>query len=180
MAKKRKRILGMPIGPSEPSMAEKLAKPAMVAAGVGAAVVTTARIAARLRSDRNGSDASAAKATSNGRQSNGRQSNGRQSNGGTPFGGREGQDASAAARSARAEMQRDLKRGRIALGRVFDMADQDEALGRTRVKILLQNLPGVGSQGAIRTMEELGIDANRRIRGLGSHQRGELLERFDA
>lgn len=46
------------------------------------------------------------------------------------------------------------------------------------MKILLQNLPGVGSAGAVKAMEELGIDPGRQVKGLGERQRAELLERF--
>jgi cytoskeletal protein CcmA (bactofilin family) len=92
--------------------------------------------------------------------------------------GRRDDDLSAQARTARANMQRHLKTGRIDLRRALELADASEALGRTRVKILLQNLPGIGPQGATRAMEEAGIDPNRRIKGLGSHQRAELIERF--
>jgi ribosomal protein S13 len=75
-------------------------------------------------------------------------------------------------------LQRNLKSGDLGLEEALREADKDEAIGRTRVRILLQNLPGVGRRGAARAMEELGIDPSRRLRGLGSRQREELLARF--
>jgi ribosomal protein S13 len=75
-------------------------------------------------------------------------------------------------------MQHHLKSGDLSLEEALRRADEDEALGRTKVKILLQNLPGVGARGAVNAMEELGIDPNRRVKGLGNRQREELLERF--
>ena len=87
--------------------------------------------------------------------------------------------ASADARSSRAEVQSKLKAGDIDLEEVFRLADRDDTIGRTRVKVLLQNLPGVGSTGAVRAMEEIGIDASRRVRGLGSGQREALVQRFE-
>jgi hypothetical protein len=87
-------------------------------------------------------------------------------------------DPSAEARSSRADVQARLKAGKIDLEQVFQLADRDESIGRTRVKVLLQHLPGVGPAGAVRAMDEIGIDAARRVRGLGTRQRDALIERF--
>jgi hypothetical protein len=141
----RKKVLGLAIGPKQPSLAQRLVKPALVA-GAGAAAVATTRLIGR-------------------RGTNGAQSD-------------HGSDPSAQARSARADMQHHLKSGDLSLEEALRRADEDEALGRTKVKILLQNLPGVGARGAVNAMEELGIDPNRRVKGLGNRQREELLERF--
>jgi len=140
MKRRRKKILGLPIGSQEPTMARKLVPPAIAVAGVGAAALVATKVMHNGRSN--------------------------------------GRDPSADARSTRADLQHRLKSGDVSLEEVLDRAEKDEAIARTRVKILLQSLPGVGPRGAVNAMEELGIDPKRRISGLGSHQRQDLLERF--
>jgi len=159
MKRRRKKILGLPIGPQPRSLAGRIARPAMAVAGLGAIAVATRRL---------------------GQRSIGQVASGRRSGGSTSVNGSTGAtaDASVEARSARVDVQRHLKSGDLSLEDVFQRADSDEAIARTRVKILLQNLPGVGSRGAVNTMEELGIAPNRRVGGLGSRQREELLDRF--
>ena len=43
---------------------------------------------------------------------------------------------------------------------------------------VINSLPGVGTVKTIRTLEDLGIADNRRIRGLGSRQKAALLDLF--
>jgi len=139
MKRRRKKILGLPIGPQEPSMARRIVPPAIAVAGVGAAALVASKVM---------------------------------------HNGRTNGDPSAQARSTRADLQHQLKSGDVSLEEALDRAEKDDAIARTRVKILLQSLPGVGPRGAVTAMEELGIDSSRRVKGLGSHQREELLERF--
>lgn len=47
-----------------------------------------------------------------------------------------------------------------------------------KVQALLEALPRVGATTAAAVMEEIGIAKSRRIRGLGEHQRAELVRRF--
>jgi ribosomal protein S13 len=54
----------------------------------------------------------------------------------------------------------------------------DEIVGKMRVKYLLESLPQVGKITAAKIMNEIGIDEVRRIQGLGSRQKADLLERF--
>ncbi|RPI22488.1 MAG: integration host factor [Actinobacteria bacterium] len=82
------------------------------------------------------------------------------------------------ARRTRAEIKELLRTGSLTLGEVLERADGDEIVAGTKVAALLQSLPGLGKVKAKRTMEELGIAENRTIRGLGSNQRAQLLERF--
>jgi len=159
MKRRRKKILGLPIGPQQPTIAERLARPAIAAAGLGAIAVAASRFGQRSNGD-----------TSSDQGSNGSGSFGRTSE--------TDPDPSVEARSARADMQHHLKSGDLSLEDVLHRAEEDETIARTRVKVLLQNLPGVGSRGAVNAMEELGIAPNRRVGGLGSRQRDELLERF--
>ena len=44
--------------------------------------------------------------------------------------------------------------------------------------MLIESLPGYGKAKAAKLMEELDISASRRIEGLGTRQRDELLERL--
>jgi len=43
---------------------------------------------------------------------------------------------------------------------------------------VLESMPGVGKVRAQRIMEKLGISPNRRVRGLGTHQRQALQREF--
>jgi S13-like H2TH domain len=79
------------------------------------------------------------------------------------------------ARRIRAELKQRLKMGSITLVELLEQAETDELIGKTKVLAVLQSLPGVGKVKARRTMEEIGIAENRRIRGLGDNQRSELL-----
>jgi S13-like H2TH domain len=84
----------------------------------------------------------------------------------------------AEARRTRAELKELVRTGSLSFGEVIERAADDDIVAGTKVVSLLQALPGVGKVKAKRTMEELGIAENRKIRGLGSNQRAQLLERF--
>jgi hypothetical protein len=89
-------------------------------------------------------------------------------------------EKAAAARRARAELKDRLKRGSISLNQVLKDAESDEIVGRLKVSELLQALPRVGKARTQEIMDELEIASNRRLRGLGVHQRERLLEKFDS
>lgn len=80
-------------------------------------------------------------------------------------------------RSKRAELRSQLKKGIITLQDVLDSAD-DEVIARMRVAYLLQSLPQVGKVTSAKLMKEIGINENRRVKGLGKRQRSELLEKL--
>lgn len=82
-----------------------------------------------------------------------------------------------AMRSKRADIRRRLKEGQLTLQQVLGQAD-DEVVARMRVAYLLESLPKVGKVTTKKIMEEIGIDESRRVQGLGSRQRGALLERL--
>ena len=84
----------------------------------------------------------------------------------------------AEARRVRAELKQRLKMGSLTLGELLEQADGDDLVGKTKVLAVLESLPGVGKVKARRTMEEIGIAENRRLRGLGGKQRAELLAAF--
>ncbi len=81
----------------------------------------------------------------------------------------------AEARRIRAELKHRLKMGSLSLSELLEQAESDQIAGKTKVLAVLESLPGVGKVKARRTMEEIGIAENRRLRGLGNKQRAELL-----
>lgn len=82
------------------------------------------------------------------------------------------------ARKVRAELKQRLKMGSLTLAELLEQADGDELIGKTKVLAVLESLPGVGKVKARRTMEDIGIAENRRLRGLGDKQRADLLAAF--
>ena len=84
----------------------------------------------------------------------------------------------AAARTARAELKERLKLGSLTLAEVLAQGETDELVGKTKVLAILESLPGVGKVKARRTMDEIGIADNRKLRGLGKQQREALLAAF--
>src|SRR5205823_14575034 len=76
-------------------------------------------------------------------------------------------DKAADARRRRAELKERLKMGSTTLKELLDTADGDDIVGKIKVLVLLESLPGVGKVKARRTMEELNISEFRRVRGLG-------------
>ena len=80
-------------------------------------------------------------------------------------------------RSQRMEARKQLKEGKLTLETVLSEMD-NEIYAKMRVKYLLESLPQVGKITAMKIMEEIGIDEARRIQGLGSRQKAQLLERL--
>jgi hypothetical protein len=88
-------------------------------------------------------------------------------------------EKAAAARRQRAELKEKLKAGSLSLGELIAQAERDDAVAKLKVVTVLESLPGVGKVKARRIMEDLQISENRRIRGLGTHQRKALLDHFE-
>lgn len=84
----------------------------------------------------------------------------------------------AEARKKRAQVKAKLKSQELSLADVLKKAGGDDTLGKMKVSTVLESLPGVGKVRAQKLMEELDISATRRVRGLGSKQREQLLARF--
>jgi hypothetical protein len=82
----------------------------------------------------------------------------------------------AAARKARAELKGELKSGKLTLEQVLKR--DDDTVGKMKVSVVLESLPGVGKVRAAKIMEELDISASRRVRGLGAKQREQLNAKF--
>lgn len=76
-----------------------------------------------------------------------------------------------------AQLRAKLKSGSVTLQEVLDSSD-DEVIARMRVAYLIQSLPQVGKVTSKRIMEEIGINENRRVQGLGRRQISALLERL--
>lgn len=87
-------------------------------------------------------------------------------------------EKAAEARRVRAEVKMLLKLNRITLAELFERADTDEIVAKLKVVSVLESLPGVGKVRARRTMADLDIADNRRLRGLGANQRAALLDAF--
>jgi len=87
-------------------------------------------------------------------------------------------EKAAEARRVRAEVKALLKLNRITLAELFERADADDIVAKLKVVSVLESLPGVGKVRARRTMADLEIAENRRLRGVGAKQRAALLEAF--
>lgn len=87
----------------------------------------------------------------------------------------------ATARKERSELRVELRDGRIDLTELLDgMAESGNAtVSKMRVAALLEALPGVGKTRAAQIMGRLDIAANRRVGGLGVHQRRALIAEFE-
>ncbi|MDP6867589.1 MAG: integration host factor, actinobacterial type [Acidimicrobiales bacterium] len=84
----------------------------------------------------------------------------------------------AEARRVRAVAKDRLKMGSLSLSELLDQADDDVILAKMKVLAVLESLPKLGKVKARRTMDEVGISDTRRLRGLGTQQRAELVARF--
>jgi hypothetical protein len=84
----------------------------------------------------------------------------------------------AEARRARAEIKELLKMGSLTFPGLLERADNDPVIAKMKVLSALESLPKLGKVKARRTMEEIGISESRRLKGLGSQQRSDLLSRF--
>ena len=83
-------------------------------------------------------------------------------------------EKAAAARHARAELREKIKTGDVTLEEVLD--SDDPIASRLKVSALIESLPGYGKAKAAKVMNELGISATRRVKGLGARQREQLIE----
>ncbi|GLY76171.1 integration host factor, actinobacterial type [Actinoallomurus iriomotensis] len=81
-------------------------------------------------------------------------------------------EKAAEARAARTAMLNEVKAGKLSLAAV--LGRDDDTAKKTRVSQLLRALPGVGKVSAEKAMADAGIEANRRVGGLGARQREAL------
>ena len=87
---------------------------------------------------------------------------------------KEALEKAAQARHERAELREKIKSGKVTLEEVLD--SDDPIANRMKVSALIESLPGYGKAKAAKIMDELGISATRRVKGLGARQREQLLE----
>lgn len=87
-------------------------------------------------------------------------------------------EKAAVARRERAAVKNQLKYGQGSLKDVIERGKTDDVIGKMKVYVLLESLPGVGQVRARQIMEEVGISRTRRVRGLGANQVAALLDRF--
>ena len=83
-------------------------------------------------------------------------------------------EKAAKARHERAELREKIKSGKVSLESVLE--SDDPIASRMKVSTLIESLPGYGKAKAAKIMDELGISASRRVKGLGARQREQLLE----
>lgn len=79
-------------------------------------------------------------------------------------------------RQERAAVKRALKEGRLSLADALNQAAGNEAIGKMKVLVLLESLPALGKVKARRLLDQIGIAESRRVQGLGTVQREELLK----
>ena len=84
----------------------------------------------------------------------------------------------AASRKRRAEVKIKMKNGEFSIDTVLEIAKNEDAVAKMRVKELLESMSGVGKIRAQALMERLNISPTRRIQGLGRHQIKELRNEF--
>ena len=83
-------------------------------------------------------------------------------------------EKAAQARHERAELREKIKSGKVTREDVLD--SDDPIASRMKVSTLIESLPGYGKAKAAKIMDELGISATRRVKGLGARQREQLVE----
>ena len=87
---------------------------------------------------------------------------------------KEALEKAAQARHERAELREKIKSGKVTLEEVLD--SDDPIANRMKVSALIESLPGYDKAKAAKIMDELGISATRRVKGLGARQREQLIE----
>lgn len=85
-------------------------------------------------------------------------------------------EKAAQARHERAELREKIKSGKVSLESVLE--SDDPIASRMKVSTLIESLPGYGKAKASKIMDELGISATRRVKGLGARQREQLIEQL--
>lgn len=75
-------------------------------------------------------------------------------------------------RQRRAVVRKQLREGELSIPDLLEM--DDEIIKRLPVRLVLSSFPSIGKIKAQKIMDELGISYNRRIGGLGKHQKNSL------
>ena len=69
--------------------------------------------------------------------------------------------------------------GSISLREVLDQAEANDVVGRTKMLVILESLPGLGKVKARKLLEQIDIAETRTTRGIGDKQRARLLEAIE-
>ena len=80
-------------------------------------------------------------------------------------------------RKERAAMREEMKAGKLTMADIIAKKGE-EIVGGMRVKYVLESMPGIGKVRAKEIMDQIGIDENRKVKGLGTRQVAALLERM--
>lgn len=81
------------------------------------------------------------------------------------------------ARRDRAALIRDIRNRKVTLEDILTGSYADNPVAQhAHIRTILHALPGVGYAGANRVIDKMAIPEGRRVRGLGVHQRAQLLE----
>ncbi|GLW11013.1 hypothetical protein Misp01_61410 [Microtetraspora sp. NBRC 13810] len=83
-------------------------------------------------------------------------------------------EKAAQARAARAALLSKIKTGELSFSELLDK--EDDIARKTKVSMALRAVKGVGPAKAGALMRQAGVDANRRIGGLGAQQRRKLVD----
>lgn len=90
--------------------------------------------------------------------------------------------AAVECRRIRANVKQQVRQGYLSCSQVVDLAFEDSEVGRAVARMtigeLLLSIPGVGPARADRSLVDLGIRGDRRLRALGPRQRAGLRELF--
>lgn len=81
-------------------------------------------------------------------------------------------------RRRRAEIKAGLKHGTITVSKVLELADKEPFVAKMRVSSILEAMPRIGAVTSSHLLADMDISESRRLRGLGSKQRAELIRRF--
>lgn len=82
-------------------------------------------------------------------------------------------------RRTRAEWKQALKTRSLTLAQLLEMAETDEIAAGMKVSSVVVSMPGHGKVRTKQIMEGVGISENRRLRGLGTRQKQQLIDVCD-
>ena len=82
-----------------------------------------------------------------------------------------------AMRKARADFKSQITEGLVSVDDILNNQD-DPVIGKIKVADVLEAIPGIGPSKRELIMDEIGISENRRIRGLGAHQKEAIKEKM--
>jgi len=97
----------------------------------------------------------------------------------TPEGRQAALSKAAEARQQRALVKHRLKFAGASITEVMLQGHGDDAIGRMRVRALLESMPGIGTVRAREIMAAVGVADNRRVRGLGVQQIRAIAQYFE-